>query len=147
MMRNLPGMNPAFPPWLLSAYGIAVRHGFAGTERDFWLALRGEDGEYASPALLVTEEAEEEIDGELYMRPSSDEYAYETGRNEFRAADREIKVPDGLSVSGAWLRLKAAGVPFGAACILPEAALPAVTDEDDGKIMTVDSGAWAPEEL
>ena len=142
-MWNSPGTTHEFPPWVLSAYGIARRHGFSGTERDFWLEMRGEDGEYGSPSLLVTEAEEEDVTAELCMRPSSDDYAYATDKNEFRAADREILIPDGLEVSSDGIRLTCEGEPVGGTCPLPEASLPAVTAEDEGKILTVVSGAWA----
>lgn len=143
----LPGQAREFPPWIVSAYGIARKHGFRGTERDFALALRGRDGIDMLPMLLVTEEDEEDIspDYEAIMRPSDQTYAYHTEHNDFLAADRAVLVPDGLTLSGRVVRLACAGEAFGTAIELPgaEAVLPAVTAADNGKVLKVVSGAWA----
>ena len=34
------------PPYLLSAYGIAVKHGYSGTEEEWLASLKGDEGEY-----------------------------------------------------------------------------------------------------
>lgn len=34
------------PPYLLSAYGIAVKHGYSGTEEEWLASLKGDQGEY-----------------------------------------------------------------------------------------------------
>lgn len=140
-----PGAVHEFPPWIVTAYGIAVKHGYRGTEREYALSLLGRDGIDLLPMLLVTEEAEADIpeDYEAIMRPSSDEYAYTTAKNEFRYADQIVKIPDGFSLSGRVLKLAAAGEAFGNGTTLPEAELPAVTAADNGKVMKVISGAWA----
>lgn len=141
---HAPGAAKEFPPWVVSAYRIAVKHGFRGTEHEFRMSLLGEDGIYQLPMLLVTDAPEDEIpEGyEAIMRPSSDAYAYYTRKNEFRAADEEIPVPDGLNLTGRVLKLACAGAPFGAGVTLPETELPAVTGSDNGKVMKVVSGEW-----
>lgn len=142
---NLPGQTTDFPPWIVSVYGIAVAHGYQGTEREFALSLLGRNGIEMLPMLLVTDEAEADISEkyEAIMRPSSQEYAYETEKNEFLAADQETKIPDGLDVDGRTVRLTCAGEAFGKSAQLPAASLPAVTAADEGKILKVVSGAWA----
>ena len=134
-----------FPPWAVSAYGIAVKHGYCGTEREFMLSLLGRPGVECLPMILVTNEAEEDVPPErdLIMRPSSDAYAYYTEKNEFRAADKEVYVPDGFSLDGDELQLACQGVPFGRGVVLPSADLPEVTAADNGKVMKVVAGAWA----
>ena len=140
-----PGSVHEFPPWIVSAYQIAVKHGFRGTEREYRISLLGRDGIDMLPMLLVTEEQESEIPGdyEAIMRPSSDEYAYYTDKNEFRMADEVVLVPDGLNLTGQVLKLTCEGEPFGTGATLPETDLPAVTAADNGKVMKVISGAWA----
>ena len=147
--ERLPGQVTEFPPWIVSAYGIAVKHGYEGTEREFALSLLGRDGVDLLPMLLVTEDPEGEIheDYEAIMRPSSDEYAYSTAKNEFRYADEIVRIPDGFSLVGRVLKLTAGGEAFGAGTELPEAQLPEVSSADNGKIMKVISGAWAPGNL
>jgi len=143
----LPGQAREFPPWDVSAYGIAVKHGFRGTEREFALSLLGEDGINCLPMLLVTEEPEEEISPayEAIMRPSAASYAYYTAKNDFLAADHVVLVPDGLYVSGRTVRLACAGEAFGTAAELPNAenVLPEVSGSDNGKVLKVVSGDWA----
>jgi len=145
MWTHGPGSVHEFPPWVLSAYAIAVKHGYAGTEREFRLALLGADGEEMRPAIYVTDLDEEEIpaEEEMAMRSSDDSHAYSTDKNEFRSADEILQVPDGLTVSGRVLRLTCEGEAMGTACTLPDAELPAVSAEDNGKIMKVVSGSWA----
>lgn len=142
---NLPGQVTEFPPWIVSAYGIAVKHGFRGTEREYAISLLGRDGIEMLPMLLVTDEAEADIseEYEAIMRPSSQEYAYETEKNDFLAADQSTKVPDGLTVNGRVVRLTCGGTAFGKSAQLPASSLPAVTAADNGKILKVVSGAWA----
>ena len=137
---------PEFPPWAVSAYGIAVRHGFLGTEREFMISLLGRPGAECLPMILVTAEDEEDVpeDRDLIMRPSSDAYAYETERNEFRAADRDVYVPDGFSLDGDELMLACGGEAFGEGVELPSADLPEVSAADNGKALKVVSGEWAP---
>ena len=129
--------------WVVSAYGIARKHGYTGTEREFRLSLLGKDGIECLPMILVTEEAEADIpeDRDLYMRPSSDEYAYYTEKNEFRAADEDVFVPDGLDLDGDVLSLTCEGETVGEGIEVP--VLPAVSASDNGKILKVVSGAWA----
>ena len=131
--------------WIVSAYGIAVKHGFRGTEREFRMSLTGRDGIDLLPMLLVTDENEPEVpeDYETIMKPSSDAYAYYTEKNEFRAADEAVKVPDGLNLTERILKLSCAGIPFGTGAVLPETELPAVSALDNGKVMKVITGAWA----
>ncbi len=140
-----PGEPDEFPPWAVSAYQIAVKHGFRGTEREFRLSLCGEDGIDMLPMLLVTNEDEADVspDYEAIMRPSSDAYAYYTTKNEFRGADHDVYVPDGLRIYGRVLGLTCEGSPIGSGVTLPKAELPAVTAADNGKVMKVVSGAWA----
>ena len=109
------------------------------------LSLLGRPGVECLPMILVTNEAEEDVPPErdLIMRPSSDEYAYYTEKNEFRAADKEVYVPDGFSLDGDELQLACQGVPFGRGVVLPSADLPEVTAADNGKVMKVVAGAWA----
>lgn len=139
-----PGAAKRFPPWVVSAYGIAVQHGYQGTEREFRMSLVGRDGIDSLPMLLVTTEDEDEIpdDYEAIMRPSADAYAYFTAHNEFRAADEDVLVPDGLQLGGQALSLTCEGVPFGTVTELPAADLPTVSASDNGKVMKVVSGAW-----
>lgn len=146
MWVNGPGSVHEFPPWIVSAYGIAVKHGYEGTEREFALSLLGRDGVDLLPMLLVTENPEDEIpeDYEAIMRPSGDAYAYHTEKNEFRMADQIIRIPDGFSLSGRVLKLAAAGEAFGNGAVLPEVDLPDVSAADNGKVMKVISGAWGP---
>ena len=147
MWVNGPGADREFPPWAVSAYQIAVKHGFRGTERDFRLALCGAPGYTQLPMVLVTEEPEEDISPayEAVMRPSSSDYAYHTEKNDFLAADQAVPVPDGLWTSGQTVRLACAGEAFGTAVELPdpEDVLPSVTAADNGKVLKVASGAWA----
>lgn len=142
---HTPGMALEFPPWAVSAYQIALKHGFRGTEREFRMALLGQDGIEMLPMLLVTEMPEDEIPDayEAFMRPSPEGYAYYTTHNEFREADEDVPVPDGLSLSGRTLKLSCAGVPFGSGTVLPAAELPQVSAADNGKVMKVVSGEWA----
>ena len=142
---NAPGASHEFPPWVVSAYQIALKHGFEGTEREFRISLCGRDGIDMLPMLLVTDAEEDEIppDYETYMRPSSDAYAYYTERNEFRAADEALYVPDGLGLNGRLLTLTCEGEVFGDSAELPETELPDVTGSDNGKVMKVVSGEWA----
>lgn len=139
-----PGSVHEFPPWVVSAYQIAVRHGYTGTEREFRLSLLGADGVDNLPMLLVTDEDEETIseDYEAIMRPSSSEYAYYTEKNEFRSADEDILVPDGLRLMGRVLTLTCEGDAMGTPTELPTTDLPAVTTADNGKVMKVVAGAW-----
>lgn len=133
--------------WVVSAYRIALEHGFAGTEREFRLALLGQDWTDDGMQLLVTDEDEDAIPEktEIYMRPSPASCAYEVGGNTFLAADEGIPIPDGLDVTGRVVRLSCGGEAFGEGVTLPEAspALPAVTSADNGKILKVVSGKWA----
>lgn len=140
-----PGAAQIFPPWVVSAYQIAVRHGFEGTEREFRISLMGRDGIEMLPMLLVTTEDEDEIsdDYEAYMRPSDERYSYYTAENEFRMADEEVLVPDGLQLTGRTLSLTCEGETFGNPATLPATDLPAVTASDNGKVIKVVSGAWA----
>lgn len=139
------GAHRIFPPWIVSAYRMAVAHGYTGTEREYRISLMGRDGIECLPMLLVTDEPEEEIppEYEAIMRPSSDAYAYYTERNEFRAADKEVEIPDGLRLTGALLTLTVEGVNMGEAAVLPSPDIPAVTAADNGKVIKVVSGAWA----
>ena len=132
-------------PWAVTAYGIAVKNGYRGTEREFRMTLTGTDGIHELPMLLVTEADEEDVpeEYEAIMHPSSSEYAYETDRNEFRAADEAVPIPDGLDLTGRILKLTCGGEPLGRGAELPTTDLPAVTAADNGKIMTVVGGAWA----
>ena len=141
----LPGAGDRFPPWAVSAYRIAVQHGFTGTEREFRTALTGRDGIDCLPMLLVTAEDEDEIpeEYEAIMRPSPGEYVYRTDRNEFRYADEAVKVPDGLNLTGRTLKLVCGGTVFGNGVTLPAANLPSVSASDNGKVLKVVSGAWA----
>lgn len=143
--ERLPGQVTEFPPWIVTAYGMAVKHGYTGTEREYALSLLGRDGIDLLPMLLVTEEEEADIpeDYEAIMRPSSDAYAYTTAKNEFRAADEIVKIPDGLELVGQILKLTAGGEAFGNGAELPEPDLPEVSSADNGKVMKVISGAWA----
>ena len=136
-------MKQTIGGWVVSAYGIARKHGYTGTEREFRMSLLGTDGIYCLPMILVTEEEEADIpeDRNLTMRPSSDAYAYETERNEFRAADEDVCVPDGLDLDGDELCLTCEGDTMGEGIEVP--ALPAVSASDNGKILKVVSGAWA----
>lgn len=145
MRMNLPGAKREFPPWVISAYHIALKNGFRGTEREFRFLLDGDDGIDQMPMILVTNTDEAEVPGnyELIMRPSPAEYAYNTERNDFLAADEEIMVPDGLSSSGQVLQLMCEGEACGEPVVLPSADLPQVTASDDGKVMKVVSGSWA----
>lgn len=133
-----------FPPWAVSAYGIAVKHGYCGTEREFMLSLLGRDGIECLPMILVTDADEEDIPPErdMIMRPSSDDYAYYTEKNEFRAADKDVFVPDGLALDGDELCLTCEGETLGEAAKVP--VLPSVSAADNGKILKVVGGAWAP---
>ena len=136
---------PEFPPWAVSAYGIAVKHGYLGTEKEFALSLLGRNGIDMQPMILVSEESEEDVpdDCVLLMRPSSGRYAYYTAKNEFRAADLSVTVPDGLALTGRTLNLTCGGEGFGTGTELPETDLPEVTASDNGKVMKVVAGAWA----
>lgn len=144
-MMNLPGARRAFPPWVISAYHIALKNGFRGTEREFRLLLEGEDGIYQMPMILVTEADETEVPGnyEMIMHPSPEEYAYSTERNDFLAADEEVMVPDGMTINGNVLQLTCDDDPVGQPVTLPAADLPDVTADDNGKILKVISGEWA----
>jgi hypothetical protein len=141
-----PGQCDEFPPWFVSAYGIARKHGYTGTEREFREALRGKDGTDEQPMVLVTEEPEAEIGEEwqAYMRPSGDEYVYYTEHNEFRMADRLVSIPDGLAAIGQTLRLTCEGEAYGTEAQLPPLpdVLANVTSADNGKILVVRNGEW-----
>lgn len=147
MWVNGPGSVHEFPPWIVTAYGIAVKHGYQGTEREYALSLLGRDGIDLLPMLLVTNEDEAEIseDYEAIMRPSPSQYAYHTDKNDFLAADLAVKIPDGLAVTNGTLRLVCEGTAYGEGVPLPEPAedLPEVTSADNGKVLKVISGAWA----
>ena len=139
-----PNAAREFPPWVVTAYGIAVKNGYRGTEREFRMTLSGTDGMYCLPMLLVTTADEGDIpeDYEAIMRPSADEYAYTTEENEFRYADEDVPVPDGLDLTGRVLKLTCEGAAFGTGAELPETDLPAVSAADNGKILKVVGGAW-----
>lgn len=143
MRRNVQG-------WVVTAYGIARAHGYAGTEREFRISLLGTDGIYCMPMVLVTDAAEADVPEqyEAYMAPSAASYAYETEKNDFLAADRETKVPDGLDVTGHTVKLACGGTGYGTGAELPNAddVLPAVTAADNGKILKVVNGAWTAAE-
>ena len=139
-----PNASVEFPPWAVTAYGIAVKNGYRGTEREFRMTLSGTDGMYCLPMLLVTTEDEDDIsdDYEAIMRPSADEYAYTTEKNEFRTADENVQVPDGLDWTDGVLSLTCGGTAFGTEAALTGTVPPAVTQDDDGKILKVVRGAW-----
>lgn len=143
MRRNVQG-------WVVSAYGIARAHGYAGTEREFRLSLLGRDGIFCMPMVLVTDADEADVPAgyEAYMAPSDERYAYATEKNAFLAADKKTEVPDGLDVDGRTLRLSCGGVPFGQEALLPGPGdvLPPVKPEDDGKVLKVVNGAWTASE-
>ena len=106
------------------------------------LSLLGRPGIECLPMILVTEEEEEDIpeDRDMLIRPSSDDYAYYTERNEFRAADKEVYVPDGLALDGNELGLTCEGEALGEGTEVP--VLPSVSAADNGKILKVADGAW-----
>lgn len=148
---NLPGQSHEFPPWVVSAYRIAVKHGFRGTEGEFRLSLCGRDGVDMLPMLLVTTAPEEEIpeEYEMIMRPSPDDCAYYTEKNEFRMADQIVCVPDGMNITGRILSLACEGEAFGKGVELPDPStvLPEVTASDNGKILKVAAGEWSAQEI
>lgn len=112
----------------LSAYAVAVKHGFRGTEEDWLASLHGADG---SSGVWISDDLSDwpEPDRHLWILRNE-----ETGE--------EIDVPDGLYYEDGWLRLMDGSEPVGTALPL-SVGLPAVTSADNGALLGVVGGAWA----
>lgn len=118
--------RPADRDPMLSAYGIARKHGYPGTEAEWLNSLRGPDG---SSGIFVSED--------LTELPGEDAFLWI-----LRDAGREnIDLPDGLGYRNGRIRLmdgsEPVGIPAPAQSVLPE-----VDAGDEGMILMAADGVW-----
>ena len=126
-------MNKGFlPPVSLSAYDVAVWHGYRGTEEEWLRELGGEAGK---PAVWISDTLEDwpEPQRRLWVLREEEE-------------GDAFRVPDGFLYEGGLLRLADGDEGIGNAVPL-QAGLPELTDGDDGAVLMVVSGAWTKARL
>ena len=112
----------------LSAYAVAVKHGFRGTEEEWLRSLHGTDG---SSGVWISDTLNE--------FPDHDRHLWIIREDE---AGEEIEVPDGLKFESNTLSLMDGSQQIGSAIPL-SVGLPAVTTTDNGALLGVVDGAWA----
>ena len=110
----------------LSAYAVAVKHGFVGDEEDWLRSLHGANG---SSGVWVSETIDDWPDPDRHLWLIND------GTDE-----EDVTVPDGIRYQNGQLALMDGSEQVGNA--ISFAALPAVTAEDDGCVLMVVDGAW-----
>lgn len=112
----------------LSAYTVAVRHGFRGTEEEWLESLRGDDG---SSGVWISDTLDDAPDEDRHLWIIREE---EDGD--------EIAVPDGLLYSGGTLVLLNGSETVGDP-IAMQVGLPTVSAADNGAVLGVVNGVWA----
>ena len=112
----------------LSAYALAVKHGFRGTEEDWLASLHGADG---SSGVWISDD--------LSDWPEPDRHLWILRDEEER---EEVVVPDGMAYADGTLILKDGSADVGDPVALPP-ALPVVTSLDNGCVLAVVNGEWA----
>jgi len=112
----------------LSAYGIAVRHGYRGTEEEWIRSLRGANG---SSGIWISDSTDEPPDNDdvwLWFVNNAEDV-------------EETSVPDRLNYSAGELRLMDGTDPVGD----PEPiqiGLPDADFRDEGAVLMADGGVW-----
>lgn len=111
----------------LSAYAVAVKHGFRGTEEDWLASLRGADG---SSGVWISDDITDwpEPDRHLWIIRADED-------------GEEVTIPDGLAYANGALRLMDGSEPVGDPVGI-QVGLPAVTAADNGKVLQVVGGVW-----
>lgn len=117
----------------LSAYAVAVKHGYRGSEEDWLRSLHGADG---SSGVWISDDLSDwpEEDRHLWLIRNGGE------------EDEDIVIPDGLDYTDGQIRLMDGSEPVGDPLALT-VGLPAVTTADNGTLLGVVNGTWAKMEL
>lgn len=123
MVRNVTSPRPVS----LSAYDVAVWHGYRGTEEEWLRDLHGEAGK---PAVWISDD--------LYGWPEPERRLWVLRQDE---EGDEFRVPDGFLYAGGLLRLADEEGGIGNAVPL-QSGLPELEDGDDGAVLRVVSGKW-----
>lgn len=120
--------NPfGLPPIAISAYEIAVNHGFKGTEEEWLQSLHGDNG---TDAVWISDDLNDWPEPDRHLWVIRDD---ETGD--------QIDIPDGLLYSEGTLQLMSGENEIGDPVAI-NAGLPAVTEDDDGDVLAVVNGVW-----
>ena len=112
----------------LSAYAVAVKHGFYGSEEDWLRSLHGADG---SSGVWISDDLSE------WPEPDRHLWILRDGGEE----DEDIIVPDGISYADGEIRLMDGSALVGDPVEIP-VILPDVTEADNGAVMKVVNGRW-----
>jgi hypothetical protein len=111
----------------LSAYAVAVKHGFYGTEEDWLASLHGADG---SSGVWISDDLDDWPEPDRHLWILRDEEECES-----------IVVPDGLAYADGTLVLKDGSADVGDPVAIP-VILPDVTEDDNGAVLMVVNGEW-----
>ncbi len=120
--------NPSRTGAYLSAYAVAVKHGYRGTEEEWLASLKGADG---SSGVWISDDLED--------WPEPDRHLWIIREDE---PGDELVIPDGLKYENGTLSLMDGTEPVGDPIPL-QIGLPAVTAADNGDFLCVVNGAWA----
>lgn len=118
--------RPADRDPMLSAYALARKHGYPGTEEEWLNSLRGQDG---SSGIFLSEDL-----GEL---PGEDVFLW-IPRD---AGEENIDLPDGLGYRNGRIWLLDGSEPVGHP-MAAQVGLPEIEDGDDGMILMAEDGVW-----
>lgn len=117
----------------LSAYAVALKHGFYGSEEDWLRSLHGADG---SSGVWISED--------LNDWPDEDRHLWLLRNDE---SGEEFTVPDGLMLyPNGQIGLADGSQPVGDPVAI-QIGLPVVTAADNGDVLQVVNGAWAKAEI
>lgn len=94
---RLPTEGPLEPPFYYSAYGIACKHGFVGTEEEWLASLRGATGDKGDPGAGITN-IEDNGDGTLTITYADGE-SVTTGSLEGPQGETGPQGPDGNGIA------------------------------------------------
>lgn len=111
----------------LSAYTVAVKHGFRGTEEEWLRSLHGEDG---SSGVWISDDLSNWPDGTRRLWILRGNYD-----------DGEVAVPDGIGYANGALFLLDGSEQIGAG-VNVQIGLPDVTEADNGDTLMVVNGVW-----
>ena len=120
--------NPSRMVGYLSAYAVAVKHGYRGTEEEWLDSLKGADG---SSGVWISDTLDD--------WPEPDRHLWIIRDDE---PDEDIVIPDGPEYADGELSLMDGSAPVGDPIPL-QIGLPAVTAADNGDFLCVVNGVWA----
>ena len=120
--------NPSRTGAYLSAYAVAVKHGYRGTEEEWLDSLKGADG---SSGVWISDTLNDWPEPDRHLWIIRDD-----------SPEEDIVIPDGLEYADGELSLMDGSAPVGDPIPL-QIGLPAVTAADNGDFLCVVNGVWA----